>query len=133
MFLIFSSGDVGRFILRLGVGALMLLHGVHKIQNGIGGIESAMQSLGLPSFVAYGVYVGEVLAPALLIFGVCTRLSALAIIITMCVAALVASGGEIFALNQYGGWVVELQGLYLVGALGILCLGSGKIALSRRL
>lgn len=127
-----NSGDVGRLILRLSVGGLMFLHGINKIENGIGGIEGAMQGIGLPSFIAYGVYVGEVLAPILLILGVCVRLNALMIIGTMIVAALVVTGGEIFALNQHGGWIIELQGLYLFGALALVFLGSGKFGLYKR-
>lgn len=127
-----SSSDIGKFLLRLSIGCLMLLHGIHKISNGIGGIEGAMQGLGLPSFLAYGVYVGEVLAPLLLIVGVCVRFSALMVIGTMMIASIVVTGGEIFALNNHGGWIVELQGLYLFGALAIVFLGSGKLALYKR-
>lgn len=127
-----SSSDIGKFLLRLSIGCLMLLHGIHKISNGIGGIEGAMQGLGLPSFLAYGVYVGEVLAPLLLIVGVCVRFSALMVIGTMMIASIVVTGGEIFALNSHGGWIVELQGLYLFGALAIVFLGSGKLALYKR-
>lgn len=132
MFFITSASDIGKFILRISVGALMLLHGINKIQNGIGGIEGAMEGLGLPSFVAYGAYIGEVLAPILLILGVCVRFSALMVIGTMMIASIVVTGGDIFALNQHGGWIVELQGMYLLSALAIVFLGSGKIALYKR-
>ena len=132
MFLIANASDIGKFILRLSVGVLMLLHGISKIQNGIGGIEGAMEGLGLPSFVAYGAYIGEVLAPILLILGVCVRFSALMVIGTMIIASIVVTGGDIFALNQHGGWIVELQGMYLLSALAIVFLGSGRIGLYKR-
>lgn len=132
MFLIANASDIGKFILRVSVGVLMLLHGISKIQNGIGGIEGAMEGLGLPSFVAYGAYIGEVLAPILLILGVCVRFSALMVIGTMIIASIVVTGGDIFALNQHGGWIVELQGMYLLSALAIVFLGSGRIGLYKR-
>ena len=55
--------DTGLLILRLTLGILMLFHGIAKITNGVGGIEGMLTSKGLPAFLAYGVYVGEVIVP----------------------------------------------------------------------
>lgn len=131
--------DLGKLVLRLNIGGLMLLHGLSKIQNYEGTIQwlsGVMASLSLPAFMAYGVFLGEVIAPALLILGILPRLSSLAIIATMAMAILSQLVGEnaraLFSLGGYGGWNFELQGLYLFGALAILLMGSGKFSLYGR-
>lgn len=54
--------DFGKLILRVCVGGLMLFHGIFKLQYGIDGVTGLLESRGLPTFMAYGVYVGEILA-----------------------------------------------------------------------
>ena len=54
----------------------MLLHGVAKVSGGVGGIGGMLQSAGLPAALAYGAYVGEVLAPLLVIIGFYARIGA---------------------------------------------------------
>ncbi|WP_213976007.1 DoxX family protein, partial [Serratia marcescens] len=66
---LFDRPDAGKLALRLTFGGLMLFHGVAKIQHGIGWIADALQQQGLPAFIAYGVYVGEILAPILIVLG----------------------------------------------------------------
>ena len=41
-----------------------------------------------------------------------------------------AHSADIFTLNQFGGWGIELQGLYLFGAIVVFLLGAGKYAVS---
>ena len=128
--------DFGKLVLRLSVGVMMLLHGISKAQNVDGTmqfVQGAISGLGMPAFLAYGVFLGELVAPALLILGVLPRLSSLAIMATMAVAALTHTIGEganpLFSLSGYGGWSYELQGLYFFAALAIVIMGSGKISL----
>lgn len=133
------QSDLGKLILRASIGAMMLLHGISKMQNfdgSIGFIGGVLGGLGLPAFIAYGVILGEVVAPVLLILGALPRLSALAIIVTMVFAILSHLGGEsgqaLFSLSGYGGWAFELQGLYLFGALSIVVMGAGRLSLFNR-
>ncbi|PAF50805.1 DoxX family protein [Helicobacter sp. 13S00477-4] len=121
--------DIGKLILRFNIGVLMLFHGVYKVIHGIGGVEGLIGSMGLPSFVAYGVYLGEILAPLMIILGFRVKVAAILVVFTMIVAMFAVSGGDIFTLNQSGGWNFELQGLYLFGALSIFFLDSGRFAL----
>jgi len=125
-----KNNDLGLLILRLTLGGLMLFHGVAKLINGISGIESMLSSKGLPSFFAYGVYVGEVLIPILLILGFRTRIAALIFAFNMLVAMFLAHAGDIFSLSKHGGWAVELIALFLFGAITLFFTGSGKYALS---
>ena len=124
------SPDVGRLILRFSVGGLILFHGVAKIIHPgsldfIGGMLSAN---GLPVFLAYGVYIGEVFAPLMVIVGYQSRVGGLLIVINMVLAIFLAHSGDFFSLTEHGGWAVELQMFYLLSALSVVFLGSGKLA-----
>ena len=124
--------DLGLLILRLSLGVLMILHGISKLIYGPGFIESIVTSAGLPSFVAYGVYVGEIIAPLFIILGYGTRVAAAIFAFNMIVAVGLAHGGDIFTLSETGGWALELQGLYFFGALALVFTGGGKYALSNK-
>lgn len=122
---------LGKLILRITVGVLMLFHGVAKISNPgtVDFIGGALGGAGLPSFLAYGVYIGEVIAPLMVILGVYCRYGAVIIMVNMLFAVYLMHSGDIFALTEHGGWRLELQGFYLFGALAIVFLGSGRQAI----
>lgn len=124
--------NFGKLILRLTLGLLLILHGAAKLSSGIGGIEAMVIARGLPAFLAWGVYVGEVIAPLLLIVGIYTRLGGLLIAINMIVAILLVHMGELFSLTGGGGWGLELQGMFLFGGLVVACLGAGAYSLGGR-
>jgi len=121
-----SSDDLGKLILRLALGILILLHGISKLTGGVGFIAGMLGKMGMPEALAYLVYVGEVLAPALLIIGLWTRPAALIVAINMVVAIWLVHMGELFQLTKTGGWALELQGIYLATALAIALLGAGR-------
>lgn len=125
-----KNESLGIFTLRVSLGVLMLLHGIAKIQKGVGGIAGMMEQSGLPSFFANGVYVGEVIAPILLIVGFRTRIASILFAGTMVVAVVIAHGSDIVKLTQSGGWAIELQALYFFGAVTLFFTGGGKYALS---
>lgn len=127
-----KNTDLGLLILRLSLGILMLLHGIAKIQHGSGFIEQMVVGSGLPPFFAYGVYVGEVIAPLFIIAGYGTRIAALIFAINCLVAALLAHAQDLFTLSDHGGWAVELLGLYFFGAVALLFTGGGKYAVSSK-
>lgn len=124
--------DLGLLILRLSVGGLMLLHGIFKIFNGIGMIEEQVISSGLPTIFAYGVYIGEVVAPLLIVLGIATRPAALIMVFNCLVAMFMVHSADIISLTPQGGWGVELLGLYMFGALALVFTGAGKYAVSRK-
>ena len=74
---VLHDNDLGKLLLRLPVGGLMLFHGIHKLKNGLGFIEKTLADAGLPTYLSYGVLLGEVLAPLLIVFGVFSRPAAL--------------------------------------------------------
>ena len=118
--------DLGKLVLRCAIGLLMLMHGIAKLMNGVGGIERMVASAGLPGFLGWAVYIGEVIAPLLLILGVYTRLGGLLIVANMVVAITLAHSHQLFLLSGTGGWQLELQGLFLFGSLAVALLGAGR-------
>ena len=125
------NNAMGKLILRLTVAGMMLFHGVAKIMHpgSLDFIGSSLSSMGMPSVIAYGVFVGEIVAPLMIIFGLYTRVGGLIIVVNMIFAILLAHSGDIFSLTKHGGWAIELQAFYLLGGLAIAMLGSGKFAI----
>jgi len=125
-----KNKDLGLLILRLTLGGLMLFHGIAKLTHGIEGIQAMLSSKGFPAFIGYGVYVGEIIIPLLLIIGYRTRIATLIFALNMLVALLLAHSGDIFSLSKHGGWAIELIAFFLFGAVALFFTGSGKYALS---
>jgi putative oxidoreductase len=123
------AADLGKFILRAALAILILFHGIAKILHGIDPIIGMIARTGLPSTIAYLVYIGEVVAPALVLAGIWTRPAALVIAINMTVAVLLAHTSQFFTLTGTGGWALELQGMYFISALTVALLGAGRISI----
>jgi putative oxidoreductase len=123
------SDDFGKLLLRAVLAILILLHGVSKILGGIGPIAGMVVGVGLPPAFAYLVFVGEVLAPLLVLFGVWTRLAAFVIGINMVVAVVLAHQSQFFTLAKTGGWALELQGMFFTAAIAVVLLGAGRYSI----
>jgi len=124
-----SHGDGGKLVLRLVLGVLILFHGASKIMAGPAFIEGMVGKSGLPPALGYAVYLGEVVGPALVILGLWTRLGAALILINMLVAVGLAHSSEVFSIAPTGGYGLELQAMYLFGALAVALLGAGRYSL----
>lgn len=120
--------ELGRLLLRLAIGGLLLLHGIGKLRHGIGGIIGDVDAKGLPHAFAYLVYVGEVVAPIFVLLGWLTRPAAAAIAINMMVAVWLKHSADVMNMGKTGGYALELQALYFAGAIAIALLGSGRYA-----
>lgn len=125
------NDNLAKLILRLGVGGMLLLHGIHKALHGIGFIKALVTAQGLPEVIAYGVYIGEILAPIFLIIGWKSRFWAGIVAFNMAAVLYLTHMGDLFTLGSHGGWAVELPMFYLLGAVAITLLGSGKYAIMR--
>lgn len=124
--------DHAKLILRLAIGFLVLLHGIYKLQNpgAMDFVGGAFAAFGLPTALAYLVYIGEIIAPIMLIVGYQTRIASLLVAITMIVAVILVHTGQLFTLSEMGGgYALELQVMFLAGALAIFGLGAGKYKL----
>ena len=125
-----ANDALGKLVLRLVLGGVVLLHGIAKLRNGVGFIEGVLTSHGLPAFIAYGAYVGEVLGPLLLLAGFYARIGALLIAANMVFAIALVHLGQLGQLNDQGGWAIELQALMFFGAIASMFLGPGKPSLN---
>ncbi|SMD33103.1 putative oxidoreductase [Reichenbachiella faecimaris] len=126
-----NSEDLGKFLIRFILAFTMLFHGWGKLMGGANHIAGMLDGMGIPSFIGYGVIVGEFVAPLLIIVGYKTRLAGLMMSFTMLVALLLVHTGDVFSVNDHGVWAIELLAIYLVGGVAIAFLGSGKYSISR--
>lgn len=127
-----SLNDIGKLVLRLTLGILILLHGIAKLMNGIDPIVGMVTGMGMPAFVAYGAYAGEVLGPLLLIVGFYARIGAALIAVNMLFAFALAHMGELASFTESGGWALELQGMFLFSAIALALMGPGRIGINTR-
>lgn len=123
-----TSDDTGKLILRIALGILILLHGIAKLSSGVGFISGMLVSHGIPGGIAYLAYVGEVLAPVLIIVGFYTRPAAWVIAINMAVAVWLAHSTQLLGIGKNGGLVLELEYIYLFAAIALALLGAGRFS-----
>lgn len=128
----FQSSDIAKLVLRVFVGVMMLFHGLDKIINGINGVKHLTVSSGLPEFLAYGVYIGEVLVPIFIILGLYARMASVALAFNMLMAIFLAYGGDLFSLGKHGAPLIELPLFYLVLSIVIFLLGTGKYGVNSK-
>ncbi|MGQ0702168.1 MAG: DoxX family protein [Gemmatimonadales bacterium] len=127
-----SREDLGKLLLRLALGGVLLFHGVFKVLNGVEWIKQPLASLGLPGELAYGTYLAEIVAPLLVIAGWKARVAALVIAVDMIMAGVLVLRPRLFATGQQGGgWAVELEALILFSALAVFLLGSGRYGMGK--
>lgn len=124
--------DAGKLIFRVTFGVLILLHGIAKITGGLGFIAAALEKAGVSEGFGYLAYIGEVIAPLFLILGAWSRVAALVIAINMIVAVMLAHTGQLFSLAPSGGYELELQAIYLFGAVSLALMGAGSYSLAGR-
>ena len=121
-----STDDTGKLVLRATLSILLLFHGASKLVSGVGFIAGILAKAGLPPAIGYLVYVGEVVAPLLMLFGLYTRPAALVVAVNMIVAVLLVHTGQFFTKSETGGWALELQAFYLASAIAVALFGAGR-------
>jgi putative oxidoreductase len=125
--------STGKLILRITLGFLILLHGIAKLINGIDWLDGALASAGLPGFFKYGVYIGEIVAPLLVIAGYYSRIGAWLIAVNMLFALGLVFGSELFTLNaQSGGLEIEKEYMYFFSAIALALIGPGRYAVNQK-
>ena len=121
----FYHPQAAMVLLRVTLAILMLFHGWAKVRYGIGHIEAMVAQTGLPGYLAYAVFLGEVVAPLFLLVGLYVVPAALVIAINMIVALILAHSQQFLLLSKSGGWMLELQAFFLVCAL-VVAMGHSK-------
>jgi len=127
-----TAADAGRFVLRVVLGVLILCHGISKLPGPPEFVVDVLGKAGLPPMLAWLVYVGEMLAPVLLILGVWTRAAAWVIAINMIVALALVHVPQLLHMDKEGGYALELQALYLFTAMAVALLGAGRYSIGGR-
>jgi putative oxidoreductase len=120
-----TNADIGTLIVRITVGGLLLLHGIHKVQVGLEEQMGLLAAKGIPTFFMYLVYISEVVAPVLIILGIFTRLSAASIVGTILVVLYVAPF-PLMAMGPHGEWAIEIQMFYLFIPMALFFIGPGR-------
>src|SRR5687768_9537437 len=126
----FHHDDLAKLILRVTCAGLLMLHGTNSLINGIQHIKDMVRAAGLPEFIAYGNLIGEVVAPFFMIIGYKTRIAALIVAFNMLASILIAHRDIMFARNDFGGWMIELNIFYMMTAIAVFFAGAGKYSLS---
>ena len=128
----FQSYDLGKLLLRLLVGMMIMFHGIDKLIDGIAGVKSLVVSAGLPEFFAYGVYIGEIIVPIFIILGLYARMASVVLALNMAMAIFLAYGTSLFDLGKHGAPAAELPLIYLVLSIVIFLIGSGRYAVNSK-
>jgi putative oxidoreductase len=120
--------DTGKLLLRILVAGFMLFHGTDSIIHGPLEIQEDLPAHGLPGALGYGVYIGEVLAPVLILLGAWTRLAALVYAGSIAFATVLVHGGDFLHLSPKGAWAAKLWVFYIVTPVLVMLLGPGRYA-----
>jgi putative oxidoreductase len=124
-----NTDDAGKLVLRAVLAIILLFHGAAKLSGGIGFIGDMLAKAGAPAALGYLVYIGEVVAPLMILAGLFTRPAALVVAVNMIVAVLLVHTSQFFTLNDQGGWALELQAMFFAGAVAVALLGAGRYSL----
>lgn len=129
-----GTQDLGLLVLRVGFGALLIAHGLHKIfgwwgGDGLSGLRDSLTEMGyqhanILSYVAAGT---EITAGVLLVLGLFTPLAAaaaLAYLVNALLAGVSADGGRNLAFFLPDGHEYEL--MLIVVATAIVLAGPGR-------
>ena len=125
--------STGKLILRLALGLMLIMHGIHKLTGGIDYLDGMLAGAGLPTFLKYGVYIGEVLAPLALIAGYYARIGAWVIAVNIVFAIALVGAQDMFTLSpKTGGLALELEYFYLFSAIALALIGPGRYAVNQK-
>jgi putative oxidoreductase len=113
-------------ILRLAVGGVFLNHGIDKAQSGVHAISMFLAGVGFPFATIWAVILiaVETVGALCLMAGFLTRVWAACMVVDMTVAILAVK------LPHHAGF--ELEAMLLAGALSLVALGDGPLALGVR-
>jgi putative oxidoreductase len=121
----------GAFLLRVSLGVLFVAHGLLKVLVfTIPGTVAFFQSIGVPGVFAYLAIAAEIGGGALLILGLFTRWTVLALAPVLIGATIVHAGNGWLFSAANGGW--EYPALWTVLLLVQALLGGGAFALDGR-
>lgn len=125
-----TKQQTGLLLLRVSIAFTMLIYGISKLTFGIDYIKDLVSQYGLPTFISYGVFIGEIIAPILIIIGFRTKLAGLVFAVNCFVAILMDRLPDVLSLNEHGGWAIGLIFIYMMFGIALFFTGAGMYALS---
>src|SRR5258707_10768916 len=126
--------DVAKLVLRVTVGALILLH-TWAVINGELAIRDTLMRWGMPVGLAWTAVIFEGIAPIMVILGVYARLGAWMMTFWMVMAFALAhvDTGHVFELADSGvRWRRDGPFFFLRRGLGVALPGAGRYGLTIR-
>ncbi|MGB0372924.1 MAG: DoxX family protein [Opitutales bacterium] len=123
--------DIGLTIFRVFSGlAMAFAHGLGKVPPS-GGFVNKVGEMGFPSpsLFAWGAGLSELVGGILLAIGLCTRISALFLAVTLGIAAFVAHSNDLFGDGSFVG--AEKALLFFTGYIIFLFAGSGRFGVDK--
>lgn len=118
--------DLALAFLRISMSAMMLTHGIPKIERLFSSPIEFGDPIGVgPTLSLILALIGEVVAPIFIILGYKTKLAAIPAAITMFVAAFVVHLQDDFGTK-------EKALLYLIGFVVVFLAGPGKYAIDTK-
>lgn len=125
-----SASDLGVLLLRLSLGIMFLAHSVvlKLFTYGLGGTAQFFVGVGLPAWLAYVVFIAEVVGGVLLVLGIQSRWVALSLspILLGALFTVHLANGWVFT-SPNGGW--EYPAYLFVLCIAQVLLGDGPYAL----
>lgn len=120
--------DYGKLILRVGLGAMMLTHGIPKLMKLFsGGVIQFPDPLGVGATTSLVLTVfAEALCALLVVIGYKTKWAVIPLIIAMLVAGFMVHGEDPWSVKEHAL-------IYAVGFLGIGMLGAGRYSIDNRI
>lgn len=118
-----SAFNVGLFILRIGVGILMIHHGYDKLVHFQEYAGKFINFMGLGASVSLSLAIfAEFFCSIFLMLGLFTRLAVIPLVIDMAVAVTIAHKSDVFGNGERGS-------LFFLIFLTVLILGPGRISI----
>lgn len=137
-----AQSDAASAVLRLGLAAVILPHGLQKTVGAFGGYGWSgtmgffTETMGLPAPVAAFTILLELIGPFLLLAGFATRAVALGFIGIMLGAIVTVHGQFGFFMNWFGqqaGEGFEYHLLIIALAAGLVFLGAGRVSIDQQI
>ena len=118
---------LGLLVLRLALGAIMIVHGYHKVFGGLHQFAGWAGSMGIPAWLAYVAAFTEFLGGILILAGFFTRAAAFALSVDLVVAMVkVDFHGGLFGV--LGHTDKETSFALAAIAFALIFFGGGSIA-----
>ena len=127
-----TKQNLGLLLIRVSIAFTMLVYGITKLIYGIDFIKALFITYGLPSFLGYSIFIGEIIAPIMIIIGFRTKLAGVVFAYNCFAAILMVQLPNILKLNEYGGWAIGPIFIYMLFGIAVFFTGAGKYAVSTK-